>query len=74
MKAPELAQLVLSQPLPRSPFTSCDIATLYSITEAMTDVIRFNTKEGAKSCVIAKVRVSPEDFTRSRTLSLVQPS
>ena len=59
LKAPEAAELVFSQPLPMSPFVSCASATFFSTTEATMEVIRFSTRDGAKSSVILKVSVSP---------------
>src|SRR5882757_5923739 len=74
LNAPEDAELVFSQPLPRSPFVSCASATFFSTTEATMEVIRFNTREGAKFSVILAVSVSPLPFTRSLTVAFDQPS
>ena len=74
MNAPEAAELVFSQPLPMSPFVSCANATFFSTTEATMEVIRFSTRDGAKSSVILKVSVSPLPFTRSLTVAFDQPS
>ncbi len=57
-----------------SPFVSCASATFFSTTEATTEVIRFSTREGAKSAVIVAVSVSPLPFTRSLTVAFDQPS
>ena len=57
-----------------SPFVSCANATFFSTTEATMEVIRFSTRDGAKSSVILKVSVSPLPFTRSLTVSFDQPS
>jgi hypothetical protein len=72
--APEAAELVFSQPFPKSPLVSCASATFFSTTEATMDVIRLSTRDGARSAVIVKLSVSPLAFTRSLTLAFDQPS